>query len=69
MKVSQLKQLPSEFDFKYIFAISDIIYHAKFRAHDVLVTWDAGRKTYSKNEFRRLIFDDEFVPILPEKEV
>lgn len=67
-KIDLIKSLPEEFDFKTRYGIGNITYHAHKRERDYVVTWDGGLKTYSITEFRRMIFDDEFVPILPGKE-
>ena len=68
MKVEKIKNLPNEFDFissNNLFGFG-IIYHAKENTHNYFVTWNLGNPaveyncTYSKEEFRRKLFNKEF---------
>lgn len=67
MKVEDIKALPKEFDFKSNNNLWGIIYHAKETDHNYEVTWDLGdhiaTETYSKEDFCRRLFNNEFVPV------
>ena len=66
MKAQDIKNLPSEFDFKSCVNPFGITYHAKLENHHYVVTWDINgnnhKDTYSKEEFSRYLFRDEFIP-------
>jgi len=67
MKAEDIKKLPKEFDFKSNNNPWGITYHAKETEHGYEVTWDLSdhiaTETYSKEDFRRRLFNDEFVPV------
>lgn len=66
MNVQDIKNLPNEFDFKSRVNPFGITYHAKLEDHHYVVTWGVNgnnhKYTYSKEEFRRFLFHEEFVP-------
>lgn len=62
-KIDRIKNLPVEFDLQKKINTSNIIYHARKRKHDYLVTWDDHQTTFSIKEFHRKIFEGNFVPI------
>lgn len=66
MKVENIKKLPTEFDFVSRVNPFGILYHAKEQCHNYSVTWSINESnhstTYSKEEFRRCLLNDEFVP-------
>lgn len=68
MKVQDIKNLPNEFDFKSRVNPFELIYHAKLEDHHYVVTWDINgnnhRDTYSKEEFRKYLFYEKFVPCI-----
>lgn len=65
MKTKDIKELPKEFDFKVKYNPFRIIYHAQETEHGYKVTWNVANRiatvTYSKADFRRRLFNDEFL--------
>ena len=61
MKVKDIKQLPEEFNFKSKINPFNIIYHAKEEKHRYVVTCEGHRYTFSKEDFRRRLLNDEYV--------
>jgi hypothetical protein len=66
MTVKEIKNLPNEFDFVSRINPYGILYHAVKKKHSYEVAWEGtyGKYSYSysKEEFRRKLLNNEFVP-------
>lgn len=63
MKVDNIKKLPKKFSFKSTINKFGILYHAEETKHGYKVTCDCNPRgwEFSKDEFRRKLFNNEYV--------